>query len=225
MAGAAHADELREAFETHLAETRAHVERLERLFSDLRLPMPSQQCKAMQGLIAEGGEIVAASGDPAAKDAALIGAAQRIGTVNSHVLVEKYLARIKAYDQDGPRLNAMIALNPKALEEADALDAERRAGRVRGPLHGIPIVLKDNIDTADRMQTTAGTLALVGVAVTEDAPVARRLRDAGAVLLAKANMSEWANFRSDHSTSGWSARGGQCRNPYARELTPCGSPS
>jgi amidase len=118
-------------------------------------------------------------------------AAQRIGTVTSHDLVEKYLARIKAYDQDGPHLTAMVALNPKALEQADALDAERRAGRVRGPLHGIPIVVKDNYATAD-MPTTAGSLALAGFQTGRDAFMVGKLRDAGAVVFGKTNLHELA---------------------------------
>jgi amidase len=125
-----------------------------------------------------------------------------------------------------PGLRSVVEVNPDALAEARRLDAERRAGRVRGPLHGVPVLLKDNIDTADRMQTTAGSLALVGApAPRRDARVAERLRAAGAVLLGKTNLSEWANFRSERSSSGWSARGGQTRNPYALDRTPCGSSS
>jgi amidase len=140
-----------------------------------------------------------------------------------------YLARIEAVDRPGdgrPGLRSVIELNPDALAEATRLDGERRAGRLRGPLHGVPVLLKDNIDTADRMQTTAGSLALVGAPPPrQDARVAARLRAAGAVLLGKTNLSEWANFRSTRSSSGWSGRGGQTRNPYVLDRTPCGSSS
>jgi len=144
-------------------------------------------------------------------------AAQRIGTVTSRDLVEKYTARIKAYDQDGPRLNAMIALNPKALEQADALDAERRAGRVRGPLHGIPIVVKDNYATAD-MPTTAGSLALAGWETRRDAFMVKKLRDAGAVVIGKTNLHELA-----YGITSISSAGGQTRNPYDPTRNPGGS--
>ncbi len=140
-------------------------------------------------------------------------------------LVESYLARIEAIDRAGPRLNSVIEVNPDALEVAAALDRERAERGPRGPLHGIPILIKDNIDTADKMQTTAGSLALVGARPAQDATVAARLRAAGAVILGKTNLSEWANFRSTHSVSGWSSRGGQTRNPYALDRTPCGSSS
>jgi len=144
-------------------------------------------------------------------------AAQRIGTVTSHDLVEKYLARIKAYDQDGPRLNAMVALNPHALEQADALDAERRAGRVRGPLHGIPIVVKDNYATAD-MPTAAGSLALAGFQTGRDAFMVKKLRDAGAVVIGKTNLHELA-----YGITTISSGGGQTRNPYDPTRNPGGS--
>jgi amidase len=147
------------------------------------------------------------------------------GALTARQLVEAYLARIEAIDRDGPRLRSIIETNPDAVDIADALDRERAAGHVRGPLHGIPIVLKDNIDTADRMQTTAGSLALVGASVADDAPVARKLREAGAVLLAKANLSEWANFRSTRSSSGWSGRGRQVRNAFVLDRSPGGSSS
>jgi amidase len=140
-------------------------------------------------------------------------------------ITRNYLERISAIDRSGPRLGAVIEVNPDALKIAESLDAERAGGRVRGPLHGIPVLVKDNIDTGDRMQTTAGSLALAGHRAPDDAPVVRRLRDAGAIILGKANLSEWANFRSPHSTSGWSARGGQCHNPYAPDRTPWGSSS
>lgn len=152
-------------------------------------------------------------------------AAMAGGALTSQRLVEAYLERIQALDTSGPTLRAVIEVNPDALAIAEALDQERAEHGPRGPLHGIPILLKDNIDTADKMETTAGSLALVGVRRAQDAHVAARLREAGAVLLGKANMSEWANFRSTHSSSGWSARGGQARNPYALDRTPCGSSS
>jgi amidase len=140
-------------------------------------------------------------------------------------LTELYLERIAQVDREGPALRSVIETNPDAIEIAEALDAERAAGRVRGPLHGIPVLLKDNIATADRNTTTAGSLALEGSIPAQDSFVARRLREAGAILLGKANLSEWANFRSNGSSSGWSARGGQCRNPYALDRNPCGSSS
>ena len=136
-----------------------------------------------------------------------------------------YLDRIASIDKAGPTLNSIIELNPDALEIADQLDKERSAGHVRGPLHGVPIVLKDNIDTHDRMTTTAGSLALAGSIAPKDAFLVERLRVSGALILAKANLSEWANFRSKHSISGWSSRGGQTRNPYALDRNPCGSSS
>ena len=141
-------------------------------------------------------------------------------------LTEAYLARIRALDRTGELpLCSVIELNPEALTLADALDAERKAKGARGPLHGIPVLIKDNIATADKMQTTAGSLALVGAVPPRDAFIVERLRAAGAVLLGKTNLSEWANFRSTHSTSGWSGRGGLCRNPYALDRTPSGSSS
>ncbi len=152
-------------------------------------------------------------------------AGMRSGKFTARSLVERYLARIEEIDKRGAMLNSVIELNPDALRIADALDRERKAGRVRGTLHGIPVLLKDNIDTRDRMMTTAGSLALVGTPAPRDSFVAERLRAAGAVLLGKTNLSEWANFRSTRSTSGWSARGGQTRNPYALDRNPCGSSS
>ncbi len=147
------------------------------------------------------------------------------GARSSVEITQLYLDRIAALDRDGPRLRAIIETNPDALDAARQLDEERAAGRARGPLHGIPIVLKDNIDTADGMTTTAGSLALEGHVAAQDSGVAARLRAAGAVLLAKANLSEWANIRSTHSSSGWSARGGQCGNAFAIDRNPCGSSS
>jgi len=147
------------------------------------------------------------------------------GALSARALAEMYLERIEAVDVRGPAINAMIELNPDALAIADALDAEREARGPRGPLHGIPVCLKDNIGTGDRMATTAGSLALAGSIPSQDAFVARKLREAGAVILGKTNLSEWANFRSSQSTSGWSSRGGQTRNPYALDRNPCGSSS
>ena len=147
------------------------------------------------------------------------------GKYTSHSITEKYLARIDEIDKRGPALNSVIEVNPDALAIADGFDKERMAGQVRGPLHGIPILIKDNIDTADRMQTTAGSLALLGSKPARDSFVAQKLREAGAVILGKTNLSEWANIRSAHSTSGWSGRGGQTNNPYALDRNPCGSSS
>jgi amidase len=154
-----------------------------------------------------------------------LGARLRAGELTVHGLAEAYLARIEAVDRAGPTLRSVIEINPDALAIADALDAELRQGRDRGALHGIPILVKDNIDTADGMKTTAGSLALADSRPAADAPLIANLRDAGALLLGKANMSEWANFRSTRSSSGWSARGGQCRNPYALDRNPGGSSS
>ena len=147
------------------------------------------------------------------------------GTLTSRNLVEMYQARIQAMDRDGPALRSVLEINPDALVIADTLDEERRIRGPRGPLHGIPILLKDNIATADRMETTAGSLALLGSRPARDAFVARKLREAGAVILGKANLSEWANFRSSTSSSGWSGRGGQALNPYVLDRSPCGSSS
>jgi amidase len=147
------------------------------------------------------------------------------GAFGARTLTEMYLERIEALDKRGPAINAIIELNPDVLAIADGLDAERGAKGRRGPLHGIPVLLKDNIGTADRMMTSAGSLAMAGSTPSQDAFVAHRLREAGAVILGKTNLSEWANFRSSHSTSGWSSRGGQTRNPYALDRNPCGSSS
>ncbi len=147
------------------------------------------------------------------------------GGLSSVGLTEAYLDRIAAMDRTGPSLHSVIETNPEALEIAAVLDRERKEGKVRGPLHGIPMLVKDNIGTADKMTTTAGSLALEGSIAPRDAFVSAQLRRAGAVLLGKANLSEWANIRSSNSSSGWSARGGQCRNPYALDRNPCGSSS
>ena len=147
------------------------------------------------------------------------------GEHTARSITEAYLGRIEALDRQGPELRSMIEINPDALEIADELDAERSAGGVRGPLHGIPVALKDNLDTHDGMTTTAGSLALEGSIPERDSFVAERLRAAGAIILGKLNMSEWAYFRGERATSGWSARGGQCKNPYALDRNPCGSSS
>lgn len=147
------------------------------------------------------------------------------GDLTSRVLTSAYLERIEEIDRGVPKLNSVIEVNPDALAIADKLDAERKAGRVRGPLHGIPILIKDNIATADYMQTTAGSLALVGHKPPRDAHLVTRLREAGAVILGKTNLSEWANFRGQRSISGWSGRGGQTRNPYVLDRNPSGSSS
>ena len=161
------------------------------------------------------------------EEATIAGLQQRMqsGQDTSRSLVDKYLARIEAIDRSGPALHSVIEINPDARTIAEQLDAERTSGRVRGPLHGIPVLLKDNIATADRMMTTAGSLALAGVTPPKDAFIVARLRQAGAVILGKTNLSEWANFRSTHSTSGWSGRGGQTKNPYALDRNPSGSSS
>ncbi|MGI5917737.1 MAG: amidase [Anaerolineae bacterium] len=150
-------------------------------------------------------------------------AGMAVGEFTACDIVDAYLSRIDALDRQGPRLNAVIELNPDAPSIADALDAERAERGPRGPLHGIPILLKDNIDTAGSMCTTAGSLALAGSVAKEDAHLVRRLREAGAIILGKTNLSEWSNFRSTHSTSGWSSRGGLTRNPYALDRNPSGS--
>jgi amidase len=147
------------------------------------------------------------------------------GRLTSVALTAAYLQRIQEIDRTGPSLNAVIELNPDAAALAWQLDQERQAGRVRGPLHGIPVLLKDNIATADKMQTTAGSLALVGAKPPRDAALVEQLRTAGAVILGKTNLSEWANFRGEKSVSGWSARGGQTRNPYALDRNASGSSS
>ena len=148
--------------------------------------------------------------------------AMRAGRHTARSICAAYLARIAELD---PRLHAVIETNPDALAIADRLDAERKAGQVRGPLHGVPVLVKDNIATGDKMMTTAGSLALAGITAPRDAPMVARLRAAGAVILGKTNLSEWANIRANQSSSGWSARGGQCANPYALDRNPCGSSS
>jgi amidase len=147
------------------------------------------------------------------------------GKITAKSLAEMYLKRIADVDGKGPSLHSVIELNPDVLEIAEALDRERKNGNVRGPMHGIPVLIKDNIDTADKMMTTAGSLALVGAHPAQDSFVAKKLRESGAVILGKTNLSEWANFRSNHSISGWSARGGFTKNPYSLDRNPCGSSS
>jgi amidase len=145
------------------------------------------------------------------------------GAYTSEQITQLYLNRIDAIDKNGPKLNSIIELNPDALDIAKAMDKERKDGKVRGALHGIPILIKDNIDTADKMMTTAGALALVGNKAKKDAFIVTQLRKSGAVILGKTNLSEWANFRSTNSCSGWSSRGLQTKNPYILDHSPCGS--
>ena len=200
------------------------------------------RASAVGGALAAAGPIACGPAPPPAPDAAppastpdafpleetTIGALQEdmaSGAWTARAITEAYLTRISQLNLEGPALRALIETNPDAVFQADALDRERQARGPRGPLHGVPVVLKDNIDTGDRMTTTAGSLALEGWVAPRDASVAARLRAAGAVLLGKANLSEWANFRSTRSSSGWSGRGGQCRNPYALDRNPCGSSS
>jgi amidase len=147
------------------------------------------------------------------------------GKRTAQSITRDYLERIESLNTRGPSLRAVIETNPDAISIAKGLDDERKSGRARGPLHGIPVLIKDNIDTADRMMTTAGSYALEGAKPLRDATIAKRLRDAGAILLGKTNLSEWANFRSTHSSSGWSGRGGQAKNPYVLDRNPCGSSS
>ncbi|MBA3357132.1 MAG: amidase [Pyrinomonadaceae bacterium] len=147
------------------------------------------------------------------------------GKLSARTITRKYFDRIEDIDKRGPAINTVIEINPDAMAIAEALDRERKEKGARGPLHGIPILIKDNIDTADRMMTTAGSLALFASTPSQDAFVARRLRESGAVILGKTNLSEWANFRSNHSSSGWSGRGGQTKNPYVLDRNPCGSSS
>ena len=147
------------------------------------------------------------------------------GAYNSEAITAAYLARIAAIDDSGPKLNAVIATFPDALDQARAMDAELRAGRYRGPMHGIPILVKDNVEVAGPLPTTAGSLALAGNVTNRDAPLIARLRAAGAVILGKTNLSEWANIRSDNATSGWSAVGGLTKNPHALDRNSCGSSS
>ncbi len=181
------------------------------------------------------GREVASSAEPAAPDVkpfeldeitiAELQEGMKSGKFTARSLVEKYTTRIEEIDKRGPAINAIIEMNPDARSIAEALDRERKDKGARGPLHGIPVLIKDNIDTADHMMTTAGSLALMGSKPPKDSFVAQRLRAAGAVILGKTNLSEWANIRSSHSTSGWSGRGGLTKNPYALDRNPCGSSS
>ncbi|MBC7614507.1 MAG: amidase, partial [Pedobacter sp.] len=152
-------------------------------------------------------------------------AQMQLGKLSSKSLTKLYLKRIAQIDKSGPKLNAVIELNPDALAIAAEMDTERKQGKTRGPLHGIPILIKDNINTGDKMQTTAGSLALVGNIASADAFIIKKLREAGAVILGKTNLSEWANFRSTRPCSGWSSRGGQTKNPYILDRSPSGSSS
>jgi amidase len=184
--------------------------------STAQTPLAREPERIASAALAIGDEVVERSVDDLQR-------AMTSGQVTARALTQAYLRRIDAVDRQGPSLNSVIELNPDALDIAEQLDIERKAGRVRGPLHGIPVLIKDNIDTADRMKTTAGSLALVEARPLLDAGIVTRLRAAGAVLLGKTNLSEWANFRSEHSTSGWSGRGGLTRNPYALDRNGCGS--
>ncbi|HXF79535.1 MAG TPA: amidase family protein, partial [Usitatibacter sp.] len=181
-------------------------------------------------LLAAGAEAMAATReevafDVAEKSVAQLQEAMAAGRVTSREITRQYLERIETLDKAGPRLNSVIELNPDALEIAAGLDRERKEKGPRGPLHGIPVLIKDNLATADAMQTTAGSLALVGAKPPRDAFVVAKLRQAGAVILGKTNLSEWANIRSTRSTSGWSSRGGLSRNPYALDRNTSGSSS
>ncbi|MFD1034368.1 amidase [Sphingomonas hankookensis] len=181
----------------------------------------------MAALVCAAQPVVAQSRGDAVEEVSVdrLAEGMRNGTLTSVAITRAYLARIAKIDRQGPTLRSVIALNPDALAQAKALDDERRAGRVRGPLHGVPVLIKDNIETADRMATTAGSLALKDNVTGRDAPLVAALRRAGAVILGKTNLSEWANIRSTRSMSGWSAVGGLVRNPYALDRTACGSSS
>ena len=189
------------------------------------------QTSAALGLITVMGDNVMAATQSSGKlnvieaDAATLQALMQSGKTTSLAIVRAYLTRIRALDKSGPRINSVIELNPDAISIARVRDRERKAGKIRGPLHGIPILIKDNIATMDAMQTTAGSLALLGAKAPRDAFIVTRLREAGAVILGKTNLSEWANFRSTRSTSGWSSRGGLTKNPYALDRNTSGSSS
>jgi amidase len=176
---------------------------------------------------ADGSASATAAGDFALHETTIAQLQEQMksGAHTARSITQLYLDRIAAIDAGGPALKSVIEVNPDALSIADALDQERKSGKVRGPLHGIPVLIKDNIDTADKMMTTAGSLALAGNRAAKDAFIVARLREAGAVLLGKTNLSEFANFRSSRSSSGWSSRGGQTRNPYVLNRNPCGSSS
>src|SRR5258708_7416598 len=185
----------------------------------------AQQTQSPQPMPPDHGPAPNAAPPPFELDEVTVGELQeglRSGRFTSRNLTEAYLARIDAIDKHGPAINAVIEINPDALSIADAMD---RASTRLGPLHGIPVLIKDNIDTGDRMHTSAGSLALADAIAARDSGVAKKLRDAGAVIIGKTNLSEWANFRSTHSTSGWSGRGGQTKNPYVLDRNPCGPSS
>jgi amidase len=191
----------------------------------LALTLALAACSQPHAPPAMDGPSAAAALDLSEAGVADLGARMAAGELSSRRITQWYLDRIAAIDDAGPLLNAVVEVNPDALAIADAMDAERAAGKLRGPLHGIPVLLKDNIDTGDRMKTTAGSLALAEHVAPSDAFIVARLREAGAVILGKTNLSEWANFRSRDSSSGWSSRGGQTKNPYALDRNPCGSSS
>ena len=185
-------------------------------FAAAPVASPAAQARVPRASLAVGEEVLERGVDALQQ-------AMQSGALTSRAITQAYLRRIDAIDRQGPAINSVIELNPDALDLAARLDRERAAGTVRGPLHGIPVLIKDNIDTADRMKTTAGSLALVEARPLQDAGLVVRLREAGAVVLGKTNLSEWANFRSNDSTSGWSGRGGLTRNPYALDRNGCGS--
>lgn len=185
-------------------------------FAAAPVASPAAQARVPRASLAVGEEVLERGVDALQR-------AMQSGALTSRAITQAYLRRIDAIDRQGPAINSVIELNPDALDLAARLDRERAAGTVRGPLHGIPVLIKDNIDTADRMKTTAGSLALVEARPLQDAGLVVRLREAGAVVLGKTNLSEWANFRSNDSTSGWSGRGGLTRNPYALDRNGCGS--
>jgi amidase len=215
-------------------DRRAFVVRSLAVGAALALPAPSAESQGARMPPARGAADTSradgsvASGVPAADDlfeltVADARARMEKGALTSHDLMQRYLARIDAMDKHGPGVNAVIELNPDALAIADQMDSERKSGKVRGPLHGMPVLIKDNIDTADKMKTTAGSLALGASTPLRNAFIVDRLIAAGAVIIGKTNLSEWANFRSSRSTSGWSGRGGQTHHPYVLDRNPCGS--
>jgi amidase len=183
---------------------------------------------ALDACTSKGGKEVAATTNQLVLDELTLADLQKkmeSGELTSKVITEFYLKRIVEIDKHGPAINSVIEINPDAVSIAEQMDKERREKKIRGPLHGVPILIKDNINTGDKMLTTAGSIALEGNHAAKDAFIISQLREAGAVLLGKTNLSEWANFRSTRSSSGWSSRGGQTKNPYALERNPCGSSS
>lgn len=187
--------------------------------------VPFAACTQPAPTAQKGAEPVPEGGELDEVEAAELLTEMESGERTARQVAELYLARMDAIDSGGPRISSVIERNPDALAIADELDAERASGKLRGPLHGLPILLKDNIDTGDKMLTTAGSLALTGKPAERDSFAAERLRAAGALILGKTNLSEWANFRSNRSTSGWSGRGGLTKNPYALDRNACGSSS